>query len=129
MSRLLITMMLMLASTLSSGHSMSPGFEVEQSLSVVHEKTYTLTNEYDQPAVFSITVLNKDGSDATEWKADKYIYKLLPQSSRKVNLKFKVYSQRKLLVCSTLTEMGKLNVKASVISRVCSRLIINGDGS
>ena len=129
MSRLLITMMLMLASTLSSGHSMSPRFEVEQSLSVVHEKTYTLTNEYDQPAVFSITVLNKDGSDATEWKADKYIYKLLPQSSRKVNLKFKVYSQRKLLVCSTLTEMGKLNVKASVISRVCSRLIINGDGS
>ena len=129
MSRLLITMMLMLASTLSSGHSMSPGFEVEQSLSVVHEKTYTLTNEYDQPAVFSITVLNKDGSDATEWKADKYIYKLLPQSSREVNLKFKVYSQRKLLVCSTLTEMGKLNVKASVISRVCSRLIINGDGS
>ena len=122
-------MMFMLASTLSSGHSMSPGFEVEQSLSVVHEKTYTLTNEYDQPAVFSITVLNKDGSDATEWKADKYIYKLLPQSSRKVNLKFKVYSQRKLLVCSTLTERGKLNVKASVISRVCSRLIINGDGS
>ena len=122
-------MMLMLASTLSSGHSMSPGFEVEQSLSVVHEKTYTLTNEYDQPAVFSITVLNKDESDATEWKADKYIYKLLPQSSREVNLKFKVYSQRKLLVCSTLTELGKLNVKASVISRVCSRLIINGDGS
>ena len=129
MSRLLIAMMFMLASTLSSGHSMSPGFEVEQSLSVVHEKTYTLTNEYDQPAVFSITVLNKDESDATEWKADKYIYKLLPQSSREVNLKFKVYSQRKLLVCSTLTEMGKLNVKASVISRVCSRLIINGDGS
>jgi hypothetical protein len=122
-------MMFMLASTLSSGHSMSPGFEVEQSLSVVHEKTYTLTNEYDQPAVFSITVLNKDESDATEWKADKYIYKLLPQSSREVSLKFKVYSQRKLLVCSTLTELGKLNVKASVISRVCSRLIINGDGS
>ena len=129
MSRLLIAMMFMLASTLSSGHSMSPGFEVEQSLSVVHEKTYTLTNEYDQPAVFSITVLNKDESDATEWKADKYIYKLLPQSSREVSLKFKVYSQRKLLVCSTLTELGKLNVKASVISRVCSRLIINGDGS
>ena len=129
MSRLLITMMFMLASTLSSGHSMSPGFEVEQSLSVVHEKTYTLTNEYNQPAVFSITVLNKDESDATEWKADKYIYKLLPQSSREVSLKFKVSSQRKLLVCSTLTELGKLNVKASVISRVCSRLIINGDGS
>ena len=129
MSRLLIAMMFMLASTLSSGHSMSPGFEVEQSLSVVHEKTYTLTNEYDQPAVFSITVLNKDESDATEWKADKYIYKLLPQSSREVSLKFKVSSQRKLLVCSTLTELGKLNVKASVISRVCSRLIINGDGS
>ena len=124
MSRLLIAMMFMLASTLSSGHSMSPGFEVEQSLSVVHEKTYTLTNEYDQPAVFSITVLNKDESDATEWKANKYIYKLLPQSSREVSLKFKVYSQRKLLVCSTLTELGKLNVKASVISRVLSLIHI-----
>jgi hypothetical protein len=129
MIRLLTTMMFMLASTLSLGHSMSPGFEVEQSLSVVHAKTYILTNEYDQPAVFSITVLNKDGSPALEWKADKYIYKLLPQSSREVNLRFKVTGQRKLLVCSTLTEMGKHNVKASIISRVCSRLIINGDGS
>ena len=42
-----------------------------------------------------------------------------------VKIKFKVGAQRKLYVCSVLTEIDIHGTKASMISRVCSRLIIN----
>ena len=124
--RVLIALALTFASALTFAHSMSPAFEVEQALTPVHTKVYTLTNEYDFPAVFTMSVLNKDGTEAEGWKTKKLVYKLKPRSSREVSIKFKAVGQRKLIVCSTLTEKGMKNEKASIISRVCSRLIING---
>lgn len=125
--RILIALALTFASTLTFAHSMSPAFEVEQALTPVHSKVYTLTNNYDHPAVFIIQVFNKDGTTAEGWKTDKTIYNLNPRSSREVLIKFKVKEQRKLLVCSTLVEIGKNHDKANVISRICSRFIVNGN--
>ena len=62
--------------TLSLAHSMSPGFEVEQAFSPVFEKSYKLTNHYDFPAVYVITVHNKDMTVATDWKVEKEEYRL-----------------------------------------------------
>jgi len=119
-------LVVLLLSPMALAHSMSPAFEVEQALTEVHSKVYTLTNKYNYPAVFTMSVLNKDGTLAEGWRVDKDTYKLLPNSSRDVKIHFKVKGQRKLLVCSTLTEVGKKNEAATIITRVCSRLIING---
>ena len=117
--------LLLLAPTLSLAHSQAPGFETEYAYTPNLYKTYTLTNNYDFPAVFKVEVFTKDMKPAEGWKAKKSTYKLMPNSKSDVKLKFKVDGKRKLLVCTTLTEIGKDNEKASVISRICSRLIIN----
>ena len=122
-------LVVLLLSPMTLAHSMSPGFEVEQALTAVHTKVYTLTNEYKHPAVFTMSVLNKDGSVADGWRVSKKTYKLMPNSKRDVKVEFKIKGQRKLLVCSTLTEIGKQNEKATIITRICSRLIINGISS
>jgi len=116
---------LILFPSLTLGHAMSPGFEVERTFSEVFTKEYELTNTYDFPAVYKVEVLNKDGSSAKGWKSDKVTYKLLPNSKKSIKLKFKIADTRKILVCTTLTEVGKINEKASLISRVCSRLILH----
>ena len=117
---------MVLLPTLSSAHSMSPGFEVEYAVTTAHTKTYTITNDYDFPAVYKIEVFNKDFTPATDWRADKILFNILPRNSKQADIQFKATATRKLIVCSTLTEIGKENEKASIISRVCSRLIING---
>ena len=122
-------LVVLLLSPMTLAHSMSPAFEVEQALTAVHTKVYTLTNEYKHPAVFTMSVLNKDGSVADGWRVSKKTYKLMPNSKRDVKVEFKIKGQRKLLVCSTLTEIGKQNEKATIITRICSRLIINGISS
>jgi hypothetical protein len=122
--RLLIAALILFPS-LTLGHSMQPGFEVERTYEEIFNKSYELTNHYDFPAVYEVEVLNKDRTPAKGWKSDKVTYKLLPNSKRSINLKFKTEGKRKLLVCSTLTEVGKNDEKASIISRVCSRLIIH----
>ena len=119
-------LLLLLIPAVSWGHSMSPSFETDWSLTPTHNKTYTLTNNYDYPAVYGIEVLNRDGSIAEDWESERELYKLLPDSKVKVYMRFKSKGQRKILVCSVLKEIGKQNEKASIISRVCSRLIING---
>lgn len=120
---------LMLLSTLSLGHSMSPVFEVEQAFTQTHYKSYFLTNNYDFPAVFSVQVFNADWTEAENWKAKKSEYKLLPTSEREVVFKFKADpNDRKLRICSTLKEKGKNNEIPDISSRVCSRLIIRGLG-
>ena len=124
----LALLILVSLSTLSSAHSMSPGFKTEWSATSVHEKSYTLKNDYDHPSVFTIQVFNKDWTPASGWKVEKEQYKLLPNSKTQVKVRFKVEKHRKVIVCSTLTEIGKYYEKASIISRVCSRLIINGFG-
>ena len=116
---------LILAPTLSLAHSQVPGFATEYAQTSSFYKTYTLTNDYDFPAVFAVEVFTKDMKPATDWRAKESTYKLLSGSSKEVKLKFKVDGRRKLLVCTTLTEIGKDHEKASIISRVCSRLIIN----
>tara|TARA_R110000787_G_scaffold220824_2_gene329629 strand:- start:1429 stop:1815 length:387 start_codon:yes stop_codon:yes gene_type:complete len=116
---------LILAPSIALAHSQVPGFKTEYSFEPDFYKTYTLTNEYDFPAVFRVDVFTKDMKPALGWKAKESTYKLLPKTSKAVRLKFKVEGRRKLLVCTTLTEIGKDNEKASIISRVCSRLIIN----
>lgn len=62
---------------------------------------------------------------AKGWEAKEKEYQLDPKQSKKVKLKFNVDGKRKLLVCTTLTKVGKRHEKASIISRICSRLIIN----
>ncbi len=116
---------LILAPTLTLAHSQSPGFETEYALNATAYKTYTLNNDYDFPAIYSVEVFTKDMTPAKDWKAKRNDFKLMPKSSADVKLKFKVDGTRKLLVCTTLKEIGKDHEKASIISRICSRLIIH----
>ena len=122
----IVAMVLMLLPTLSSAHSMLPGFETEYALAPVFTKTYELENHYDFPATLEVYVLNKDGSPAVGWRTDKETYKMKPKSKKRVSIDFKSVGQRKLLVCSKLVGVGYEEVKPSIISVVCSRLIING---
>lgn len=117
--------LLLLAPTFSLAHSQAPGFETEYAHTPTLYKTYKLTNNYDFPAVFNVEVFTKDMKPAAGWKAKRTYFKLMPDSNVNVKLKFKVDGTRKLLVCTTLNEIGKDHEKASVISRICSRLIIN----
>jgi len=123
----IVAMVLMLLPTLSSAHSMLPGFEVEYAPAPVFTKTYELENHYDFPATLEVYVLNKDGSPAVGWRTDKETYKMKPKSKNQVSIDFKSVGQRKLLVCSKLVGVGYEEVKPSIISVVCSRLIINGN--
>jgi hypothetical protein len=124
--RILLVAVMCILPTLASAHSMSPGFETEYAVSDTHSKTYIVKNEYPFPATYKVEVFNKDMTPATEWKAEKYTFKIKPNSKKEINLKFKSTETRKLIVCSTLTNIGYENEEASIISRVCSRLIING---
>ena len=122
----ILALVLSLMPTLIWGHSMAPGFEVEQALTLTHQKVYTLTNDYPHPATYKVEVFNKDMSPADGYKINKSTYKLLPNSEREVKIKFKAQGQRKLIVCSTLTGIGKQDEKVGIISVVCSRYILNG---
>ena len=124
--RILLVAVMCILPTLASAHSMSPGFETEYAVSDTFSKTYTVKNDYNFPATYKVEVFNKDMTPATEWKAKKYTFKMKPNSKKEFNLKFKSTETRKVIVCSTLTNIGYENEKASIISRVCSRLIING---
>ena len=115
---------LALLPSLASAHSMSPGFETEIAPLPTFVKTYELTNDYPHPAVYEIRVYEKDWTPAEGWKVQKPEYKLYPDNSAQVKIKFKVGAQRKVLVCSVLTEIDVHGTKASLISRICSRLII-----
>ncbi len=122
----IVAMLLMLLPTLSSAHSMSPGFETEYAPAPVFTKKYELENHYDFPVTLEVYVLNKDGSPAYGWRTSKETYKMKPRSKKQVTIDFKSVGQRKLLVCSKLIGVGYEESKPSIISIVCSRLIING---
>jgi hypothetical protein len=124
--RFIVVAVMCILPTLASAHSMSPGFETEYAVSTAHSKTYEIENHYNFPGTYKVEVFNKDMTPAVGWKADKLTFKMLPRSRKQVTIKFKSTETRKLIVCSTLTEIGYNNEKASIISRVCSRLIING---
>ena len=115
---------LALLPSLAFAHSMKPGFETELATLPTFVKTYQLTNDYPHPAVFEVQVFEKDWKPAEGWQAKRASYKLYPGSIAQVKIKFEVPETRKLLVCSILTEIGVHGKKASMISRVCSRLII-----
>jgi hypothetical protein len=125
MKRLLVAVMMLLP-TLSLAHSMSPGFETEYTPAPVFSKKYELENHYDFPVTLEVYVLNKDGSPAYGWRTSKETYKMKPKSKKQVSIDFKSVGQRKLLVCSKLIGVGYEESKPSIISIVCSRLIING---
>lgn len=122
----IVAMVLMLLPTLSLAHSMSPGFETEYAPAPVFSKGYELENHYEFPVTLEVYVLNKDGSPAYGWRTDKETYKIKPKSKKQVSIVFKSVGQRKLLVCSKLIGVGYEESKPSIISVVCSRLIING---
>jgi hypothetical protein len=122
----IVAMVLLLLPTLSSAHSMSPGFETEYAPAPVFSKKYELENHYDFPVTLEVYVLNKDGSPAHGWRASKETYKLKTRSKKQVSIDFKSVGQRKLLVCSKLIGIGYEESKPNIISVVCSRLIING---
>jgi RecG-like helicase len=124
--RILLVAVMCILPTLSSAHSMSPGFETEYAVSNTLYKTYTIENKYKFPATYKVEVFNKDMTPATHWKAKVDTFKMNPNSKKEIKLKFKSNETRKLIVCSTLTNIGYDNAEASIISRVCSRLIIVG---
>jgi len=124
--RILLVAVMCILPTLSSAHSMSPGFETEYAVGSALSKTYEIENHYNHPGTYVVEVFNKDMTPAVDWKSEKTTFKMLPRSKKQVTIKFKSTETRKLIVCSTLTEIGYDNEKASIISRVCSRLIING---
>ena len=125
MKRLLVAVMMLLP-TLSLAHSMSPGFETEYTSDEVMIKTYELENHYEFPVTMEVYVLNKDGSPANGWKTEKNTYRITPKSKKRVTVIFKSEGQRKLLVCSKLIGVGYEENGPSIISIICSRLIING---
>jgi len=116
---------LALLPSFASAHSMSPGFETELAPLSTFVKTYDLFNTYPHPAVFEMQVFEKDWTPAEGWKAEKPFYKLFPDNVAEVKVKFRVGAQRKLYVCSVLKEIDVHGTTANMISRVCSRLIIN----
>ena len=124
--RFLPVVAICLLPTLASAHSMLPGFEADHAVSDTHSKKYTVKNGYNFPATYEVQVFNKDMTPATDWEAEKYSFKMKPNSKKEFNLKFNSTETRKVIVCSTLTNIGYENEKASIISRVCSRLILNG---
>jgi len=124
--RILLVAVMCILPTLASAHSMSPGFETEYAVSDTFVKKYIVKNSYNFPATYKISVHNKDMTPAVQWKARKYTFKIKPNSKKEFEIKFNSTETRKLIVCSTLTNIGYENEKASIISRVCSRLIING---
>ena len=107
-------------------HAMSPGFETEYSVSELTNKTYTLENSYDFPITLAIEVFEKNWSPALGWAVDKETFKMLPNSKKKATITFESIGVRKIIVCSTLKGIGYEEEPPSIISRVCSRLIING---
>ena len=107
-------------------HGMTPGFETEYAVTETHNKTYVLENSYEFPITLQIEVFEKDGTPASGWGIDKLTYRMLPQSKKKAEIVFESIGKRKLIVCSTLTGVGYEEERPQVISRVCSRLIING---
>jgi hypothetical protein len=116
----------MLIPTLGLAHSMQPGFETDYAVTPTHEKTYVLENAYKFPATYEVRVYNKDFTPAEGWRVKKATWKLLPESKKRIPIQFKAEGQRKLIVCTRLIGVGKQDEKPSIISRVCSRLIING---
>lgn len=108
----------------ASAHRLSPRYETIIAVTETVYKDYKLTNAKPHPSVYEVQVLNEDFTPAEDWKAKKTIYKMLPNSVKEIKLKFKADRNRKLLVCTTLKEIGKNNEKAFNSSRVCSRLLI-----
>jgi hypothetical protein len=125
MKRLLVAVMMLLP-TLSLAHSMSPGFETEYASNSVLTKTYELENHYEFPVTLEVYVLNRDGSPADGWRTEKETYRITPESSKLVSIDFLSVGERKLIICSKLIGVGYEENDPSIISVVCSRLIING---
>ena len=104
---------------------MSPGFEVEWAITPKFVKEYTITNNTKHASVFKISVYEKDWSKATGWKVQFDEYRINVNNKAIVKIKFDASYKRKLYVCSSLTEIGKKGNETAIITRVCSRLIIN----
>tara|TARA_R110001606_G_scaffold170901_1_gene316471 strand:- start:828 stop:1217 length:390 start_codon:yes stop_codon:yes gene_type:complete len=119
---------MVLIPTLGLAHEMSPSLETEIALNNSVTKVYELTNKYPHASVYEVEVLTKDYKPAKDWEAEKTIYKMLPNSVKQIKLKIRADTNRKILVCTTLKEIGKQNEKAFISSRVCSRLIILSSG-
>jgi hypothetical protein len=124
--KFLVALLLWVVPFMVTAHSQSPGFETEYAIASVHTKTYELENTYNFPITLEIVVYEKDFSPASGWRTEKSTYKMKPKSEKQVHIQFKSVGTRKLLVCSELKGIGYDEKEPSIISRVCSRLIING---
>jgi len=120
-----IIISLMVLPNLSWGHSMSPGFEVEWAITPKFVKEYTITNTTKHASVFKINVYEKDWSESTGWEVQFDEYRINADNKAIVKIRFDASYKRKVYVCSSLTEIGKKGHETGVITRVCSRLIIN----
>jgi len=124
--KLIVAILISVLPVMGFTHSMSPGFETEYAIANTLDKTYTLENAYDFPVTLGIVVYNKDGSLADGWRVEKETFRMKPKSKKQVHIQFRSTERRKLIVCSELKGIGYNEEKPSIISRVCSRLIING---
>jgi hypothetical protein len=106
-------------------HTMTPGYQKKNTISDVTEMRYEIGNHFKFPAVYELSVLTKEGKKAKYWKAISTIKKLKPNAKKSFVIFFKSKESRKLLVCTSLKEVGYESKPAQVISRVCSRLFIN----
>lgn len=110
---------LLFVSSNALAHSQDPGYEKHYS-GPVFTKSYTVTNYPTGFAKYEWFVLEKDYTPATGWRVDKRVVATGGGDSKTVHFKFKVDTERKLLVCSKLVEMN--NEKPSISSVVCSRI-------
>tara|TARA_R100000935_G_C2780568_1_gene141533 strand:+ start:341 stop:778 length:438 start_codon:yes stop_codon:yes gene_type:complete len=116
------------SSGVALAHSQTPAFTKEHSLTNTTILSYTITNEFNHPSTFRIEVLDHEFKPVQGWETKRPIVKLLPGSKTKVKIRFKAHGHRKLHVCSSLHTKGKgaNNEKASIITRICSRLSLYG---
>lgn len=112
--------------SLGLAHGQSPGFESEVALTQTFSKSYELRNSYDFPITLQVEVFEKDGTPAEGWSTNKSTFKMKPNAKKRVDVTFDVQQQRKVLVCSRLIGVGYEQKEPHIVSRVCSRLIING---
>lgn len=114
-------------------HGMNPGLTKVTTYKDISKMTYEVYNSYEFPAVYTMQVFTQDLTPAPEslyrFLDGKSVVRLKPNSKAKVDVLFKPEQDvSRFIVCSVLTGVSYEEVKPSITSRVCSRLIIERIG-
>ena len=118
-------LMLSLASSGASAHSMEPGYVKKYGSGIEDTFYYVIKNDLDFPATFKVNVYEKDGKTLADgWSVNRELFKIVPGNEKRFGIKVNSAVERKLLVCSELYKVGLKNEEPKIITRVCSRLWI-----